>query len=334
MPREVYLALAARLAALDMTQAELSNRLGVSKATVAAYLENRWTVLDRTVLERLADVFQCEAASLLTTCESSFFAAYQIDPGNRPTCLYLRRPDAETKETGRPLAYRDNRAIERVAKLLEDSVDGIHGIEDSAATLEGFNERVRDNCVVLGSPMVNRASEMAICRVFGVEPFKAGQNRELPFSFKVVAPPDTLKPSAVIEPSPAGKRGIWLRAEKELLEVDTWPREEFRGMRLTRARDCAVIVVLNHQTPDKSSVRKLIVLSGFGGVGTEAAATALVDHYRDLEPSGTNNPVWGAIEVFYRKSANSMTREILSYNWRYRLSGRCPVGFTLKRPPT
>ena len=332
MPREVALRLKEMLAAKGMAHAELAKRVGVSKATVAAYCANRWTVLDRTVLERLADVLQCEAGSLLVTEESRFFDPYANHAGSRPTCIYLRRPDAETLEIGRPMGHRDNLATGRVDRLLEDAVEGMVAIEDSATTLAEFGERVRQNCVVLGSPMVNAASEIALCRAFGVEPFQAAQSGDLPFHFRVVATPETLEPSAIIKPSPDDRRGIWLRDEKELLQADAWPREEFRRMELKRARDCAVVLVLNHQTADDPRVRKLVVLSGFRGVGTEGAAMALADHYRDLEPPEKNSPVWGALEVFYKKSANSMTREILGYKWRYRPGGRCPVAFTFQKP--
>jgi hypothetical protein len=75
---------------------------------------------------------------------------------------------------------------------------------------------------------------------------------------------------------------------------------------------------------------KVIVLSGSGGVGTEAAARAVVDQYRDLEPRD-QEPVWGVVEVLYRKSAGSTTCELVSYRWRYRVNGRCPIDFAKKK---
>jgi transcriptional regulator with XRE-family HTH domain len=331
MPQEVNLNLS--LLPPDTDQVDLAKRLGVSEATVRAYLENRWTVLDRTVMERLADLLQCDVGSLLKTTESSFLKAFKVLMGEEahPTCLYLSRPDATTVQTGRPVAYRDSRAIQAVANWLRDLVDGMVGLELAATTPDQFKSCLQQNCVVLGSPMVNPAAEMALCHVFGAEPFNSSHREKLPFTFRV-APTAGVAPSTVLEPSHDGKRGIWLRREKELLQADSYSPEDFRKLPIKRGRDCAVIVVLNHQTPqDSASLRKLVILAGFGGVGTEEASVALVERYRDLEPRGDDTYAWGVIEVFYKKPAYSTNREILGHRWRYRKGGRCPIEFTKKK---
>jgi hypothetical protein len=338
MPREVDLNLQSLLEkrAPGTTKVELADRLGISEGTLRGYFENRWTVLDRTVVERLADFFQCDVASLLTTTESRFFDPFRAIKEKhpaRPTCLYLRRPDADTPRigSGRPVAHRDNQAIGRVGRLLQQCIDDIVGIEDQAMTPDQFDQRLLSNCIVLGSPMVNPASEMAICRIFGAEPFNPRQSTKLPFAFRVAA--TTLGPSSIVEISRDGKTGIWLREEQELLQADFWPRDKFRELRINKGRDCAVVVACNHPSPDKPpEFRKLVVLSGFGGIGTESAADALADHYRDLEPRHGASFVWGAIEVLYKKPFNSTDREILNYNWRCRNGGRCPLDFAKRKP--
>jgi hypothetical protein len=334
MPRQVDLRLEALLDefAPETRRVELAGRLGIGEATLRAYVENRWTVLDRTVLERLADFFQCDAGTLLATTESRFFDPFKTLSGTEsfpgsPTCLYVRRPDADRMSAGRSLAYRDHQAIKHAGVLLRDSIDGIAELEVSATTREQFDDHLRQNCVVVGSPMVNPAAEMAICHAFGVEPFTPAHNAKLPFTFRVAG--TTAQPSSIVEPTPDGKRGIWLREANELIGVDHWPREEFKRLRIKRGRDCAVVVVLNNviaSSPERSS-RKLIVLGGFGGAGTEMAAKALVANYRDLEPFDNSGPAWGVIEVFYSKGANSTERTDLTYNWRCRIGGRCPVAY-------
>jgi len=334
MSREVHLNLESLLNELapEMTKAKLAKQLGISEGMLRAYFENRWTVLDRTVLERLADFFQCDAAALLTTTESRFFDPFRVPSKKEggpfyPTCLFLRRPDANKMQMGRPRAHRDYEAMKRISARLRDCVDDFVDTEDVATTSEQFDEHFSQNCVVLGSPWVNPASELAICRVFGAEPFTPGRNVTIPFAFRTATTP-SLDPSSVVELSPNGKVGIWLREEQELLETDTWPPEKFQKLYIQKGRDCALIVVLNHALPDQpGEVRKLVVLSGFSGLGTEAAAKALVDHYRDLEPRENEAYVWGLIEAFYSKQANSKTREFLDYNWRCRIGGRCPIDF-------
>lgn len=337
MPREVELKLESLLQELapGTTRVELAERLGISEGTLRAYFENRWTVLDRTVMERLADFFRCDVSHLLTTSESNFFDPFRTLSGKerhpgRPTCLFLRRPDVHTQHTGRPVAFRDIRAMGHIITWLQDSVHGIAPIDDSATTPEQLEESLLQNCVMVGSPIVNPASEMAICRLFGVAPFNPDQSAKLPFAFKM-GPTAATTPSSIVETAEDGKVGIWLRDEEQLLQADSWPREDFRKVRIKEGRDWALVVVSNHQTAgDSAPARKLVVLSGFGGVATEAAANALVRHYRDLEPRDPG-PVWGIIEVFYRKPADSTTRELLNYNWRCRVGGRCPLDFTRKK---
>jgi transcriptional regulator with XRE-family HTH domain len=335
LPRQVELKLDSLFHELapGTTKIELADRLGISEGTLRAYFENRWTVLDRTVMERLADFFQCDAAQLLTTSESNFFDPFRTLSGKErstgnPTCLFLCRPDAHVLTRGRPVALRDIKAMGHVTEWLRDSVHGIVEIRDSATTSEQFEESLSQNCVMVGSPIVNPASEMAICRVFGVEPFSPDQGAKLPFAFRTVPTPAT--PSSILEAADDGKLGIWLRDEKQLLQAHSWPREDFRKVRIQDGRDWALVVVSNHQTTGQSPVRKLVVLSGSGGVATEAAAHALVRHYRDLEPREPR-PVWGIIEVFYRKPADSTTRELLNYSWRWRVGGRCPLDFTRRK---
>ena len=336
MPREVALRLENFLEeqAPGTTRAELADRLGISKTTLGAYFEDRWTVLDRTVLERLADFFQCDASSLLTTVESHFFDPFQQQCGHeifhKPTCLYLSRPDADVMEGRRALAHRDHLAMKHVGTLLRNEIDDLAEFETSATTLPQFQEHLQQNCVVLGSPIVNPAAEIAICHAFGVEPFSPGQNRKLPFTFRRAE--GDIARSSIVELSADGRQGIWLRKENQLLEVDRWPPEEFRKNRIDRGRDCAVVIVLNNPMPGPPEyVRKLIVLSGFSGAATEMAAAALSAHYRDLEPRNGTGPVWGVIEVFYGKAAKSTERKDLTYNWRYRVGGRCPVAFVRPR---
>jgi hypothetical protein len=133
---------------------------------------------------------------------------------------------------------------------------------------------------------------MAICRAFGVEPFQDSQKVDLPFHFRTI---EKGPQCSTVRPSLDGNQGIWLKDGKVLLEMDLWPPTEFRKMEIKKGRDCALILVLNHKTPNQSGHRQLIVLSGFGGVGTEGAAMALVEHYRDLDPRAREGLVWGAI---------------------------------------
>ena len=113
--------------------------------------------------------------------------------------------------------------------------------------------------------------------------------------------------------SPTQEQGIWLEKENVLVEADYWPLEEFKRNRIDKGRDCAVVLVANHCPANRSGdCRKLIALSGFTGAATETAATAVVDHYRDLEPREDPPYVWGTIEVFYKTGLGLTDRQIIT----------------------
>jgi transcriptional regulator with XRE-family HTH domain len=329
MPREFELRLPQLLSERKMRQADLAKRLGLSKGTVAAYYGNSWTVLDRTTLEQMADILGCDAGELLASQETPFFDAF--GQGIPPTCVYLRRPDAARIEAGRPVGQRDYRAMDYVLKLLEDCVKGLVSVQDSVSTPQEFDDRLRHNCVVLGSPWVNKAAEIALCRIFGVEAFQPACIHLLPFHFRVIRQ-ETLPASSLIQAAPDEKSGVWLRDEKEFLPSHAWPRDRFYDMDIKKGQDCGIVVVSNYQGDDGAAARKLIVLSGFRGIGTEAAAMALSEYYRDLEPRNGKSYVWGAIEVLYNKPAKSIHRDLVNYKWRYRQGGRCPVAFSFRKP--
>jgi hypothetical protein len=329
MPREIQLQVESLLKQHGTTKTDLAKRLKISEGTFRAYVDNKWTVLDRTVMERMLDIFQCDVGSLLNVSENPFFDPFQSDGTSR--CLYLLRPNPdEMNSEGRAVGLFDNRAINHLGELLEDMVPGIVPQQGVATNPKEFSESLSKNCVAIGSPIVNPASEMAICRVFGVKPFDPSQSRNLPFTFKVTRDfPE--RPSSILERSLDGKEGIWLRSKGKLVEADALPKDEFRKRGIRRGRDCAVVIVSNHAEPNGSGrPRKLIVLSGSRGVGTEGAALALAEQYRDFEPRG-KEPVWGILEVIYSKPSHTETQTIRGSYWRYRSGGRCPVEFTKRR---
>jgi hypothetical protein len=317
----------------------LAKRLGVSENTIGKYLDNSWTVLDRSVLERLLDFLGPELMSLLRTKETKFFDPFggvgkgrgdrSAGASDDISCLYLRRPDADDSSTeGKKVAFRDNEAMRILGTWFQDSGLEIETREHAATTREEFERKLSKNCIVIGSPIVNNAAEFAICRAFGLTPFDVEQRPKLPFTFRVSI--DGINATSVIERSSNGEDGIWLRDAEVLLKTERWPFEQFKARHIREGKDYAVVMVVNRPS-EEGSMKKLMVLAGVSGLGTEAAAIALRDNYRNLEPIDSKAGVaWGVIEVVYTKSAKTARRELLRYTWRYRSGGRSPIDFARK----
>lgn len=322
MPREVHLRLRELLARLKpgTPRSEVAQALNITENTVRGYLENRWTSLDRSVLERFADYLDCDASEFLDTRESSFFRPFH-DPGGRQ-CYYLRRPDADQLRENKPLAFIDDQALYTMTKLLRNVGEGTEVFPSSTVTQAEFHEKAAHNCVVVAAPRVNPATEMALCEAFHLELPSANTIQKAPFRF-MWHPIQHAPLSTFGETSTAGKCGILFTDEDLLIPADYCPLEEFRSKPMRNARDCAVVLVMNRRT--SAGNRKLIVLAGFSGGGTQAAAMAVASDYRDLEPLENEQLVWGVIEVLYRKHANTLERTITNRGWRVRYGGRNPI---------
>jgi hypothetical protein len=108
------------------------------------------------------------------------------------------------------------------------------------------------------------------------------------------------------------------------IPADYKPLEEFRAWKTKDGLDSGLVFVANRPFGTKHYI-KLIVLAGFGGIGTLAAAKALVEDFRYLEPVGEETCVYGVVEGKYRKSAHTEGREFRSFRWRYRKGGHSPI---------
>src|ERR1700733_755704 len=150
MPREVNLRIELLRKQRRLTSVQLAKRIGVSETTLRSYRTNQWTVLDRSVLEAFADIFQCDAASLLETKQTQFFDAFRA----HPNCVYVRRHDAPVERSGRKVAHRDYSAIHLIEDLLSKWVENVAGDESSPTTPDDFDKLLSENCIVVGSPVV------------------------------------------------------------------------------------------------------------------------------------------------------------------------------------
>jgi hypothetical protein len=91
-----------------------------------------------------------------------------------------------------------------------------------------------------------------------------------------------------------------------------------------KGKDCGLVFVANSPFGTKEKV-KLIVLAGSSGIGTLGAAKALIEDFRYLEPFQSDDCVYGVVQCWYTKTANSATRTFKDFRWRFRKGGRWPI---------
>ncbi|HEX4959470.1 MAG TPA: hypothetical protein VF173_01430 [Thermoanaerobaculia bacterium] len=176
---------------------------------------------------------------------------------------------------------------------------------NSSTSFSGLDEKMREhNCVIIGSPKANRASELALTLLWGAEPFdSSAKNREkIPISFLGMQT-DSKEPSALLQEGtrhglsilPSGAK------EKSFLKADWLPPEKFGPYKGT-GQDAAVLVVCNRPLGTKNDVTT-VVIAGYTGLATLVAAQeATYKEIPDLQPHETpGEPVFAALKFRYKK---------------------------------
>lgn len=131
------------------------------------------------------------------------------------------------------------------------------------------------NCVFVGSPKSNAASEIALSLLWNAKPFKADTSNKSKLPFQMLVP-DAAEPSAIIAPR-GSKRAFEIRPTKdaspETIEISWKPQTEYDSSKVEGC-DAAIVVVAKSPLETNQDVTT-IVISGFTGFSTKAATTQL-----------------------------------------------------------
>lgn len=169
---------------------------------------------------------------------------------------------------------------------------------------------VRLNCLFIGSPKANPASEMALALLWGAKPFQdqARNRARIPVQFLGMAPDHDFGTSALLR---AGTwHGFELKASSagrpRLLGVDWFEPEVYRSYRGS-IKDGAVVAAC-HQPLGTDKPVTTIVIAGYTGLSSMLAANEAA--YRSLpefDPQGTpGNPWYTVMQASYEKRVDQL----------------------------
>lgn len=299
----------------------LAESVGVAENTLRTLLRDDWDQLARDTIERVCDRFQLDVADLFQLHPDSFWT-----PLLRTNKYVVIR--GMRKSQGRVLPL-DAAARSVVTKYLNGTFPGLIGtfIDDLDKPADIVECARNNNCIVVGSPRSNPATEVILSHMFGAEPFvDTLSNRcKVPFRFVFRNPSDA--PSAVCEPWKSDSRssGVGIydgKATQFVVEIDWLPFEDYLRRTIHKGTDCAMVAVVNRPFNASKDV-KLILLAGLSGIGTEAAALALTRDFRNLEPAPDKKYTLGVLEAYYKKTRpNEDNRILTGYRWKYLSGGR------------
>jgi DNA-binding Xre family transcriptional regulator len=296
--------------------------LGVHLTTLNSLLDDNWERIERDTIERLCDYLNCDLTGLFSLEPDRFWQPLIDSSSYRILRGVVIRNGVKT--------FLEEQAKTSVINFLQGYLPKVTGgFADSLDDADAIIDYARhNNCVVIGAHPSNRACEVLVSRHFGAIPFNARSENRKNVLFRIVKP-NTIRRSAFFEPSASlhlgSKSGLGVYSEalgRLIVEVDRIPEEEYLKARIRKGHDAAIVLVVNKPFNTERNV-KLIVLAGFSRVGTLAAATALAEEYRNLEPAA--GATVGVLDVVFEKASGGDDRRLLGYDWVYLHGGRKTV---------
>ncbi len=295
--------------------------IGISRGALDKALSSSWDSLNRSVIEKICDRFDLDVSDLLKLEPIDFWTPF----AESKQCVFV----AETISMETP-PFADLESVnlydQQTTSEIRAFLSSAFGVSNFSAfsdiTNEGrvINTIKRHNCVVIGSPRSNPATEIILSRYYGARPFDSseGNRRRVPFAF-VWPPNDERGKGSALSIAPAdNSRGLGILHKKDghlIVKVDWIPKHDFSAKIIRNAKDCALIFIIDKPFKTKEIVRT-IVLAGYSGIGTLAAAKALIRDFRKLQPIEEGRSV-GVVEIRYRKTREAEDhREIEKYYWK------------------
>ena len=305
-----------------------ASSIGISRGALDKILKAEWDSVSRSVVERICDRFDLEISELFELVPSRFWDYFATNNNLAFVATTIsRQPDASSSMR---VNLFDQRAMVEVRTFLEKNFD-VHDYEiwSDVHNKERLFELVKTkNTIIIGAPRSNPATEILLCRLFNLEPFTtAPASAQVPFSFIWSAKHQPKEESAFSRPFQKGadtklRPGIALYGKRLIVEVDWLPKEQYNSKTLKNKRDCGFIVIVNKPFETPRNV-KLVLIGGYSGLGTWAAAKALIRDFRNLEPEDDSAKTIGVFEVRYDKMHETRDeREIKKLFWKYLVSGR------------
>jgi DNA-binding Xre family transcriptional regulator len=321
----------------ETNKSTLAKEIGVSTQKLDSMMNDEWMYITRDAIERAADFLNLNTNELFEFVPVDFWSSIE----RTKKCTFLRGSDG----------VGNNRAIFKIPRY-DDEASGViktflrdflHDFDDPVFADHNENEEEliklvkQENCIVIGSPKSNAATEILLSRFFGAAPFDSSQSNRLKIPFGFCWPGNTsivqrssLSCSALARHEVGGGSGIALKGGIRIAADYMSSVEDFRNWKTEKGRDCGLIFATNKPFGTNRNV-KLIVVAGFSGIGTLAGACALVEDFRYLEPLEGERCVYGVVEGRYSKVAGSTARKFKDFRWRYRKGGHWPIKPDKKR---
>ncbi|MFL6264348.1 MAG: hypothetical protein ACJ76Y_32065 [Thermoanaerobaculia bacterium] len=281
---------------------EIMDDLALSKADLVKELGVHPKTLDKLLVDGEKDNWRLDREALyryLLFAHAHGFDAFRIAP----------HPIWRTFENDQNIRiFRgSNKADGPVEVFLTNYLERLHGMTLASTESDGIEKAMKQhNCVIIGSPKANAASEIALALLWGAQPFVAApQNQDqVPVHFLGMKQ-EHPQPSAILIDS--SRHGIDVRIPKSLrrnfVKVDWLPSGKYEPS--TKDGQEAAVLVACHRPLGTEKDVTTIIIAGYTGTSTlEAAHEVTYKKIPDLDPSiAPGEPCFAVLKFIFRKRA-------------------------------
>jgi putative transcriptional regulator len=273
-----------------LNQWDLHVKSSVSRDRIRALAEGDFQLIHRDTILALCDALECETGELFVVVEKDAWRSARlakeltihVGSSSFPVSPPTGAPDGEAVILDRQFcAARDLAAYQRIAeyfyrtgtgiriRLVEHAMDRCGG---GAPDLWHVVDRMfaAGNHVVIGSPLANPATELVLCRMFGIRPYTVSERGSFPYGFAFE--PGRRVRSSFAWQSQGNEIGILSIATGKMVARRTIvPRGAF-------GEDCSLLALYRifdppeRRTAPGNDSRTIVVIAGHGSLGSEAGA--------------------------------------------------------------
>jgi len=279
---------------------EIRDTLALSKADLVKELEIDPRTLDKLLSDDEGENWRLDRETLyryLLFAHAHGVEAFRIAP----------HPIWKTFENAQNIQiFRgSNRADGPVEVYLNSYFERLHASTFSHTVSDGLEDAMKQcNCVIIGSPKANEASEMALSLLWGAQPFGGSpeDRGRVPIQFLGMEP-EYPKPSTLLAES--SRRGISVRIppspQPKFVRVDWLSSEKF-GPSTKDGQEAAILVVCHRPLGTEKDVTT-VVIAGYTGTSTlEATREVTYKKIPDLDPTATpGQPCFAVLKFTFKK---------------------------------
>jgi hypothetical protein len=301
-----------------MSDDKMAESLGIVANTYAKYYRNEALTYERRVLERAADLLRLkDIGELLELANVDFFPAGQVQfLGHKPRV----DPDDQAAEAALAGLFRS-----------QPGFQGGHIPSVYSEDRTGLAEQIYLNdCIILGSLRNNKAGEVALSLLFGVDPSDCSEASQRRVPLLIEAPLMWYDPSAFVRVVECTGKPPWhqfhvrvsetgkkdadrsFKGKTEAAVADYCPPDRFEDASTAAGKDYGIILIADHRIGGRETPVRTFWISGFSAVGTFAAAMALEKEIRnfsvEMAPKEDGKFVLAIVRTTFIKDSGSMER--------------------------